>query len=62
MFILKIGNNAYVKSCKSGELVISSKIEEAMEWETEEFAKSVANKWNRELGTNKIQVVWNKLN
>lgn len=29
MFILKISNNAYVKSYKSGELVISSKEEEA---------------------------------
>lgn len=56
MFILKISNNAYVKSYKSGELVISSKEEEAAVQETEAFARSLASKLNKELGTKEVHI------
>lgn len=56
MYILKVGSNSYVKSYKSGELVISSKEEEAAVWETEAFAKSLANKLNKELGTKEVHI------
>lgn len=56
MYILKVGNNSYVKSYKGGELVISSKREEAAVWETEAFARSLASKLNKELGTKEVHI------
>lgn len=56
MYILKVGSNSYVKSYKGGELVISSKEEEAAVWETEAFARSLASKLNKELGTRDIHL------